>query len=177
MVSGGGAVEAETLSGEKIWVGGEPGEERTDEEGASAGTTVEDVLFAPMADEVVKGVRIKVTKGDELLQYEDSPGEQHSPKISVFSNVDYLMGRFSEAQKKKAEEAEEKKSEESASGSAAPAASAELQEQVNIVWEVNGRCEPHRVWIYSDGENPDAGLCIKVDRFGAAKILAAGEER
>ena len=47
---------------------------------------------------------------------------------------------------------------------------------VSVVWEVNGRCEPHRVYVYPAGKSPESGLCIKIDRFGAAKVLSFGEE-
>ena len=59
---------------------------------------------------------------------------------------------------------------------AAPAAGADDQEEVSFVWEVNGRTEPHRVWVYADGAAPDAGLCIKVDRFGAIKVVGEGDD-
>ena len=49
---------------------------------------------------------------------------------------------------------------------------AENQEPVDVVWEANGRVEPHRVWVYADGKRPEDGLCIKIDRFGAAKVIS-----
>ena len=63
-----------------------------------------------------------------------------------------------------------------AAADAPPANSDEDQEPVSLVWEANGRCDPHRVWVYLDGKKPESGLCIKVDRFGAAKILSGEEE-
>ena len=33
------------------------------------------------------------------------------------------------------------------------------QEPVSVVWESNGRVEPHKVWIYADGKKPESGLC------------------
>ena len=48
----------------------------------------------------------------------------------------------------------------------------DFQEPVSIVWETNGRVEPHQVWIYPDGAKPEDGLSIKVDAFGGAKVLA-----
>ena len=57
-----------------------------------------------------------------------------------------------------------------------PAKADEGQEPVSIVWEANGRCDPHRVWVYLDGSTPDKGLCIKVDRFGAAKVVSDDED-
>ena len=50
-----------------------------------------------------------------------------------------------------------------------------MQETRSVVWEVNGRCTPHKVWIYPEGAQPQNGLCISVDRFGAAKVTSGGE--
>lgn len=183
LVSTKGVVRAETISGETVYVGGD-GEDATVEKvefsedgttvtSSTKGQSIEEVLFAPMADEIVKGVRIKVTVGDELLEIKERESKSVA-KVSVFSNVDYLLGKFNETKDREAEKAkeeEESKEEQSA------AVSYGLQERQSIVWEVNGRCEPHRVWIYADGTDPDDGLCINVDRFGAAKIVSAEEER
>lgn len=152
---------ATTLEGEPVSF-----YESGDDSDASGGLTVEDVLFAPISTDVVRGIRIKVLKdGDELEDGQDSARAR--PKISVFSNVDYLIGRFNDARRKAAE-----------NDAAAEAASepqvvseADDQEEVSIVWEVNGRTEPHKVWIYPDGSTPEKGLCIRVDRFGGAKVL------
>ena len=137
----------------------------------SAGETMEEILFAPIANEVVRGVRVKVTMGDELIRTEEAE-KKSANKISVFSNVDYLLGKY-----------REKKSEEKAaaealaeSSDAAPSSPDEDQEPVSLVWEANGRCDPHRVWVYLDGKKPESGLCIKVDRFGAAKVLSGEED-
>lgn len=136
--------------------------------GDSGGDSVEDVLFAPISSEVVRGVRIKVLTGDELA--ETTQTEQKSAnRISVFSNVDYLLGKYKE---KKTEEAKAA-SEQPADQQASPAnGSGEDQEPVSLVWEANGRCDPHRVLVYLDGKNPESGLCINIDRFGAAKVVS-----
>jgi len=131
------------------------------------GQTVEDVLFAPISTDVVRGIRIKVTKeGESLDGVEES---RTKPKISVFSNVDYLLGKFTEkksAEKAKAAEAEETKA----------STGLDDQEPVSVVWEANGRTEPHRVWIFADGTDPEKGLSIKIDRFGGAKVVSSGGE-
>ena len=187
LMSGEGVKNAVTLSGEPVSLGdlGEPDAAAEDgrspkagtEESSFTGETVEEILFAPMSEETVKGVRIKVTKGDEELDVAaDANDKRRASKISVFSNVDFLLGRYEEAQKKKAEPDDD----ETVSGAAVednspPAAGAPLQEATSFVWEVNGRCEPHKVWVYAAGETPDKGLCISVDRFGAAKILSEDE--
>lgn len=171
---------AETLDGEKVKLteDDEPaaeemqkshtvgGEDPTAEAGFK-GQTVEDVLFAPISTDVVRGIRIKVTKEGETL---DGVEETRAkPKISVFSNVDYLLGKFNEkksAEKAKAAEAEDAK---------AAAPGLDDQEPVSVVWEANGRTEPHRVWIFADGTDPEKGLSIKIDRFGGAKVIGSGE--
>ena len=169
----------ETLSGEKVRRDGtqverdtkgkpDDGEQLLAEDG---GQTVEDVLFAPVSVDVVRGVRIKVTMGDEGLAADDSR-ENRADKISVFSNVDYLLGRYKE--QKKAEE--KAKSEDADPAGAPPSAKDEGQEPVSVIWEANGRCDPHSVWVYLDGTAPDRGLCIKVDRFGAAKVVSDDDE-
>lgn len=169
----------ETLSGEIVRRDGspvdgqaaaKPGEEAEESAiGEKGGESMEDILFAPVSDDVVKGVRIKVTMGDELLRTEEEE-ERKTNRISVFSNVDYLLGKYKE------KKAEEKKAEEESAADAPPAGKDEDQEPVSLVWEANGRCDPHRVWVYLDGKKPESGLCIKVDRFGAAKILSGEEE-
>ena len=169
----------ETLSGEIVRRDGspvdgqaaaKPGEEAEESAiGEKGGESMEDILFAPVSDDVVKGVRIKVTMGDELLRTEEEE-ERKTNRISVFSNVDYLLGKYKE------KKAEEKKAEEESAADAPPAETDEDQEPVSLVWEANGRCDPHRVWVYLDGKKPESGLCIKVDRFGAAKILSGEEE-
>ena len=167
----------ETLSGELIHRDGTEvkrnakGSLGEDEEPVLAegdGQTVMDVLFEPISTEVVRGVRIKVAVGDDLPQFEQ---EEKKNKISIFSNVDYLLGKYRDQK-----QAEKKKAEEESASANAPAKVDEDQEPVSIVWEANGRCDPHRVWVYLDGSSPEKGLCIKVDRFGAAKVVSDDED-
>ena len=130
------------------------------------GSLVQDVLFAPIKEDVVKGMRLKVVLGDEGL---GETAEGRRPHLSVFSNVDYLLGKFKES--KTAAKAEEK-TETSAFDEKAKGAAAERQEPVSVVWETNGRVDPHQVWVYADGQRPEDGLSIRIDRFGAAKVLS-----
>ena len=179
LMNSSGVTEAQTLSGETVRIG-EDADAPAAETGADGevpvetggGETIEDILFQPISDDVVRGVAIKVKVGDEMLE-DDPEEERQKTKISVFSNVDYLLGRYKDA---KAEEAKKTAAAEEKSESAESPATTDLQEPVSVVWEVNGRCEPHRVWIYPAGSSPDHGLSIKVDRFGAAKVLAQGED-
>lgn len=156
----------ETLSGESVRMGGDGG---TDD-GGSGGESIEEVLFAPMREDVVKGIRIKVLVGDETLAT-DAGEVRAKSKLSVFSNVDYLIGKFTEA-KKAADD--RKREEESAAAGDAPEPPPDDADDSpkSVVWEVNGRCEPHRVWVYADGARPEDGMCISIDRFGAAKVLS-----
>ena len=160
---------AQTLSGETIQL--YESDDSSDDDSAAKGMSSEEFFFAPISEEVVKGVRIKVTIGDEELEQTQSE-EKAASKISVFSNVDYLLGRYNEA-KKKSESQEE--STEAASSSQNAPSNLELQEEKSIVWEVNGRCQAHKVWIVLEGSSPEKGLCINIDRFGGAKILSGDE--
>ena len=161
----GGAQQATTLGGKTVTIGGEaqPGE---GDEGAM--TSVGDILFSPISEDVVKGMRIKVLKDGEEL--EESAGEGAKNKISVFSNVDYLLGRY--AEKRQADEAEKPET----SPDEQAGTDDEAQAPTSIVWEVNGRTEPHRVYVYQDGSKPEKGLCIKIDRFGGAKVTSGSED-
>lgn len=163
-------VTATTLDGECVTIGGAADAAAPDDALSGGGNTIEDVLFAPISDDVVTGVKIKVLRDDEELEPADS--EASRPRISVFSNVDYLLGKFREA---KSREATAEVPDSESAQSPAPADD-DSQPPVSIVWEVNGRTEPHRVYVYPDGSKPEKGLCIKIDRFGAAKVLAGGEE-
>ena len=154
---------ASTLSGETVSLFDNEGSD-----GDSGGLTVEDVLFAPISTDVVRGIRIKVLKDGEQLEYADDEAKAR-PKISVFSNVDYLIGKLKDAKAKEAEE--------SGLSASQPMPDSSDQEPVSVVWEVNGRTEPHKVWVFPDGSSPEKGLCISIDRFGAAKVLGGdGEE-
>lgn len=130
----------------------------------SAGESVEEILFAPINTDIVKGMRLKVVLGEDGLPEEGSKPS----KISVFSNVDYLLGRFKDA---KAEARKKESEKDGADGKTALTASGELQPEVSVVWETNGRVNAHQVWVYADGQKPEDGLSIKIDRFGAAKVL------
>ena len=172
------AVEAQTLSGDVVMVGG--GEAPVAEDGEVAprgGETTEEILFSRISEEVLKDVRIKVVReGEEDPGYESDA--KAKSKISAFSNVDYILGRFEDSRKREQESAASGQDgadvgEKDAEPSSDPGGKGE---SASFVWETNGRCEPHRVWIYTAGSSPEKGLCISVDRFGAAKVLGKGED-
>jgi hypothetical protein len=178
--------KAQTLSGEEVWLepqetgddGTAPRPEPVDgaqpaDEATAGGESMDEILFAPIASEVVKGVRIKVEKEDDVVSH-DVSSRRAKPRISVFSNVDYLIGRHNEAKARQAQSKEEDKENPDRIDGKEPEAD---QEPVKIVWEVNGRTEPHRIWVYLDGTDPGSGLSIQVDRFGGMKVLGQdGEE-
>ena len=147
---------------------GEGGAESAEREGQS----VEEILFSPIRTDVVRGMCLKVVKGDEV----DAQAEVgRKPRLSVFSNVDFLIGRYNEAKSSSAAatEAETSRGGEKPSAEEAFAGGDEATaEPVQVVWETNGRVEPHMVWVYARGRRPEDGLLIKVDRFGAAKVLS-----
>lgn len=169
----------QTLSGNPIETDEPKREAIVDDAGETllaegAGQTVEDVLFAPISEDVVQGVCIKVTVGDEALEYERAGREKKGNRVSAYSNVDYLLGKYKQHQEEeeKAAASEAEKEDPSSDTSA----STSDQEPVSLVWEANGRCEPHRVWVFAEGSSPDSGLCIQVDRFGAIKVVSGDEE-
>lgn len=147
--------------------------ETGDPEGAlsgDGGETLEDSLFAPVSREIVKGVRIKVALEDDLAYDPSAKGGRS--KISFFSNVDYLDTKFSEKDKKAEPESG---TESKPVKTSADAPLTEEQKPVKVLWQTNGRTDPHRIWVYADGSDPESGLSIRIDRFGAAKVLQAGE--
>ena len=141
---------------------------------AEGGKSMEEIIFAPVDEDVVRGMRLKVLRGDETLKPVE--GTATRKKISIFSNVDYLIGKYDEA-REKAKKAEDAKKKEEESASSFEAFGDEgTTEEVKIVWESNGRVEPHKVWIYPDGKNPQDGLMVKVDAFGGAKVFSGDEQ-
>ncbi len=132
------------------------------------GSLVEDVLFAPIKEDVVKGMRLKVVVGEDEA---GAANDGRKPHDSPYSNVDYLLGKFRDARRADTEPvdgARDTKDEAQKKGATA----AGRQEPVSVVWETNGRVDPHQVWVYADGQTPESGLSIRIDRFGAAKVLS-----
>lgn len=121
--------------------------------------------------EVVRGVCVKAVIEDDQADGASAGGNRS--RISVFSTADYLKKKFSSTSG-----AEDKSSTSEASKkdvSAGEAADTGKPDPVSVVWETNGRTDPHRVWVYADGASPESGIQIVVDRFGAAKTLEGGE--
>lgn len=100
------------------------------------------------------------------VEFADEGGTSPSGKkkaVSVFSNVDYLLGRG------KPEKAEGEETEETRAPGDEDKAKQETREPVSIVFETNGRCEPHRILVWKDGRDEDSATVLEVDRFGAIK--------
>lgn len=132
---------------------------------SGGGETIEEILFSPMDSSVIKGMRIRVKKGDEALT--DETDVQTRSRISVFSNVDYLQSRYKEAKAEAAKEKGEGEGEEKiASGSVN-----DMNKPESVVWETNGAVEPHKIWIYPDGKKPEDGLMLNIDQFGGIKVV------
>ena len=156
---GGGNVPLQSLSGYETYGGGEE-EDGGDEYGQSSDLkqTMENV-----EDDSLVGIRLKV----ELLDQDGHAyGEKKRSSISVFSNVDYLLKRARESAAPASGAREEEKSEDPEDASAAKTPN----DPVSIVYETNGRCPPHRITLYKDGQDESDGLVMEVDRFGAVKV-------
>ncbi len=137
---------------------------------ASGGESMEEILFAPINEDILRGMVVKVVLGDELV--EEQSDEVRKVTISAFSNADSIVGKYKNAKK----EADEKKKSETSDDDENEIKEDEMQEPVRVVWEPNGRCEPHQIWVYPAGSEPEEGLSIQVDRFGAAKVLSEEED-
>jgi len=141
---------------------------------SNSGQTVEEILFSPVSEEVLTGVCIKVVMDDE-----DADGtvaidnEVRRSRISVFSNVDFLMSSF---KKGREAEKERKEKETAAEETALQNDVEEIEAEKSVAWQTNGRCDPHRIYIYPETGTIEDAWVIKVDRFGGVKVLEEGEE-
>lgn len=185
------ATTAQTLSGREVSLGGADAESASGardagrmtkgakatqhEEDDAGGQSVSDILFAPISTEVVKGLRLKVTMGDEMLAESTVSDEQRKSMISAWGTASGIIESYRKTREKSDAEKNPPEGDTSDAG-AADGTGESTQEPVSVVWEVNGRTEPHRIWIYRDGSAPERGLSIKVDRFGAAKVIGLGED-
>lgn len=182
-----GAQSAMTLSGERVFFGDQDsagdesaawqlqGEQDAESRPSSSGDgkDIAEILFSTVSEEVFTDIRFHVEKADDPVQEEDSRGMRRS-NISAFSNVDYLLGRYEESKKaaeeKKPPEDETPETEDGDGPGREP-----LPEPVQIVWQVNGMCDAHRVWVHLDGSPKESGLVVDVDMFGAVKVLTPEE--
>lgn len=108
-------------------------------------------------------VRIKV----EWLA-EDGEELDKKKSVSVFSNVDYLLGRQTR------KDGDEKKT--STKGDEDEEARSESRDPVSVVFETNGRCAPHRIRIWKDGRDESGAIVLEVDRFGVIRDVDGDDE-
>lgn len=87
-------------------------------------------------------------------------------RVSVFSNVDFLLGNGSSQVKKG--KSKETSSDEDEDGESPKE---EIQQSVSVLFEPNGRCRKHRISIYPAGGDSSDGTIIEVDLFGNAKVV------
>lgn len=133
-------------------------EEETEED--SAESVVQEGLEARAFE--FPDVHVKV----ELMGEEGESQTGKKKSISVFSNVDYLLGRG------KTENVESEKSGGTRSRTSDDdddEAKQETREPVSIVFETNGRCEPHKILVWKDGKDEDSATVLTIDRFGTIK--------
>lgn len=139
------------------------------------GHTAEEIMFQPIEADVLTGICIKVVMDDEAeVAGMDGVDEAKRSKISVFSNVDFLLGSFKE---KRSREKDKESSVQSNNSVLDESPKVEdVGEDKSVVWQVNGRSEPHTIYIYPEGAGLSDAWQIKVDRFGGVKVLDEAEE-
>ena len=93
--------------------------------------------------------------------------------ISVFSNVDYLLGRNKTSDDDGGKMASGLRSRTSDDDDEPKQ---EMRDPVSIVFETNGRCEPHRILVWKDGKDEDSATVLSVDRFGTIKNPESEED-
>ncbi len=103
-----------------------------------------------------RGIHLKV----ELLDDEGTAYGERKSRMSVFSNVDFLRRQARASSGSSDSTKEDGQSKDSVAA----------QEPVSIVYETNGRCQPHRIKVWKDGADEDSGLTVTVDRFGKTKV-------
>ena len=145
-------------------------------ETVEGGETIEEILFAPVSEEVLKDVCLKVVMDNE--EVDDGKGEVNEAKrsmISSFSNVDFLLGKYHEEKNQGPATETEKK--DAVGHEVAKVGAQDESERKSVAWQVNGRCDPHTIYVYTHGNDYlQDGWKIRVDRFGVVKIYAPGED-
>ena len=162
------AIEAETIEGTKVTVAGDE--------------MLAEKINAPIPAEVMEGVKIMVVMGEEGVSASESAGEKKSG-VSVFSNVDYLIGKYTSESSGTEVPVPDSTVGNGGQGTARPtdstAGTSAVDEDLgtkSVVWEANGRTDPHLVYIYGEDGKPENGLCIKVDKFGGIKVVDKDDE-
>jgi len=98
-----------------------------------------------------------VIRAEKVAEDGEKEGEF---RTSVFSNVDFLVGKKKEKVASTDEDgAEEDSAEED-----------ELEEPVSVVFEPNGRCERHIVYVRPVGSDDENSFVVEVDPFGNPEV-------
>lgn len=171
---------AETIYGERISLEGAEDTTEAEQSGASGdGHSVEDVLFQDVSEDLLAGVRFYINgsgKGGEA----ESVGAEETRKasISVFSNVDFLLASYKKKTEENAgdESAENGGAGESESAAGSIVAASADTEPTSFVWQSNGRTSPQKIYVYLDGEKPEQGILIKIDKFGGISLISPEED-
>ena len=142
------AETVQTLSGEIV---SEIGADTDDEK---SGETIEEILSPEtLPADVTVGLKIRVLDETDTLNLPEN--EMRRSKISIFSTAANVSRTLTAATPEKNEAAPPDETAES---------------EFKVAFAVNGTVNPpHRIWIYRDGEEPEKGISIRVDRFGEPK--------
>ncbi len=132
------------------------------EEGESGSDAVTDE--ADEAAQEFANIHVKVELGEEgLSRY----GKKKT--VSVFSNVDFLLGKNKQDKQEPDAKSGAGGARSGESASDDEASRQEKREPVSIVFETNGRCTPHRILVWKDGQDERSARVLEVDRFGTIK--------
>ncbi len=153
--TGAGAVR--TISGKAVTDEGVSEEQAalTQMPQTGGGDEVQDPLHAEPRE--FEGIHVRAT-----LREND---EANRPRISVFSNVDYLKRRSEEAKAREKEKKEESH-DSSAQTEDEDVESVDEESSFSVVYEANGRCEPYKVKVWRDGSSEDSAIEFSIGRFG-----------
>lgn len=133
------------------------------EDDAASGEKGELASMMEHVEQEYKGLRLKV----ELLDIDGKSAREKNGAVSIFSNVDYILG----ATRRAREEAKNADGEGEGGGEDGGRDASSAEEPVAVTYEPNGRTQAHRVTLYRAGSDPDKdGFTISVDMFGKAKV-------
>ena len=113
-----------------------------------------------------RGIHLKV----ELLDDDGTVFGERKSRISVFSNVDFLRSQARAVEAARSVKPGEASGDTKDKTDDENDASVAAREPVSIVYEANGRCQPHRIKVWKDGTDEDSGLTMTVDRFGKTTV-------
>ena len=140
------------------------GDAEDGQDGEDAGEKGELASMMEHMEHEFKGIRLKV----ELLEIDGKTANEGKSAISIFSNLDYVLGD-TRKERKEREKKRNKDRDGEDGGDEKEATGAE--EPVAVTYEPNGRVQAHRVTLYRAGADPDKdGVTITVDMFGKPRV-------